>query len=172
MRRLNLGFSLKSYSSGPSPVPFFSRRDTTSDPYRRRSRDGLRRLHDRRAPVQRDAAMLAALRHCQQPPGGWCSAGAESVRSIVCVHDRLGDRCETAISVRFRRGFCRLRRSLTEEGKLCSLSGAYHRVANVVTLPESTGAPRNSKPFGNGEGVPDFGTRDLGDGTHAPNRSR
>ena len=35
VRRLKLGFSPIRYSSGPSPVPFFSHRDTNSDPYRR-----------------------------------------------------------------------------------------------------------------------------------------
>ena len=35
VRRLKLGFYLNLYCSGPSPIPFFSRGDTTSDPYRR-----------------------------------------------------------------------------------------------------------------------------------------
>ena len=169
VRRLNLVFSLLVYSYGPSPVPFFSCGYTHSDPYRRRSRDGLRRLHDRRGAVQRDAAKLAALRHCQQSLGGWCSDGGESVRSMTCVRSRSGERRRALLGRPFRSAFdadfaisCAL--SPTKEGNIGWCSGA-HRVGNAVTLPESTGGPRSSKRFGNGEGVPESGTRGLFYGT-------
>ena len=91
--------------------------------------------------------------------GRFCACG-------VAPKSALG----TAICGRFRRDFCHLRRSVTEEGNIGSPSGAHHLVANVVTLPGSTGAPRNSKRLGNGEGVPKSGTRVLEDGTQASNR--
>ena len=170
MGRLNLGFSLRRYSTGPSPVPLYSCGYTHSDPYRRRSRDGLRRLHDRRGPVQRDAALLAALRHCQQPPGGWFSAGGESVRSILCAHGRLGERHETAICGRFRRDFCHLRSSLTEEGNIGSLCGAHHRSANVVSCQELCCESPNSKPLTLGRGCLINETHDSMDETCRSNR--
>ena len=53
----------------------------------------------------------------------------------------------TAICDRFRRDFCHLGRSVTEEGNIGSPSGAHHCVANAVTLPPLYRSSSNSQPL-------------------------
>ena len=136
--------------------------DSTSDPYRRRSRRSARRDSTRRGVRPRNAQRPAILRHPQQSSRGCRGSGGEALR----LPARTRVQFFAPSRARPKRPIGSARSSLfaafgsLDERKRDPGASPQrsHRVANAVTFPTDIRTAANSKPLANGEAVPNLGT--------------